>query len=76
MEDLVAGYEKKGCIEKVPRGTAWASPVFLVTKPGVPPTWSMVVDHRKLNGLTKPDHFPMPEIEEVLNRQEGPGSGV
>ena len=71
MKELVQGYEDKKWIEKVSRGTAWASPAFLVTKPGIPTTWRMVVDYRKLNTLTRPDHFPMPEIEEVLNRQEG-----
>jgi hypothetical protein len=31
--------------------------------------WRLVVDYRKLNKVTVDDHFPLPEIESLLNKQ-------
>jgi hypothetical protein len=30
--------------------------------------WRMCIDHRKLNKATKKDHFPLPFIDETLER--------
>jgi Reverse transcriptase (RNA-dependent DNA polymerase) len=42
------------------------SPSFIIPKsdPTVLPRW--VVDFRKLNNLTVPDHFPLPRIDDIL----------
>jgi hypothetical protein len=70
----------------------WVSPVHCVPKKGgltvvnneknelIPQRtltgWRMCIDYRKLNKATKKDHFPLPFIDEMLERfedQERPG---
>ncbi len=48
-----------------PSGSPWASPVVLVAKTdgGV----RLCVDYRRLNGITKPDPFPLPRIDELID---------
>ena len=63
---------------------SWASPVHVVLKKGgftvirnerneLIPTrtvtgWRVCIDYRKLNTLTKKDHFPLPFIDQMLDR--------
>ena len=65
----------------------WMSPVQVVPKKGgvtvVPnekneliPTrrvivWRMCIDHRKLNEATRKDHFPLPFMDQMLERLAG-----
>ena len=67
--------------------SAWVSPVQVVPKKGgitvVPnknneliPTrtvtgWRMCIDYRKLNAATRKDHFPLPFIDQMLERLAG-----
>ena len=64
----------------------WVSPVQVVPKKGgmtviennknelipqqIVTGWRMCIDYRKLNAVTKKDHFPLPFINEMLERLE------
>ena len=48
-----------------PCDSAWSTcPVLAPKKDG---TWRMAVDYRGVNGVTRPDEFPVPRIDDVLD---------
>ena len=67
--------------------SSWVSPVHVVPKKGgftvirnekneLIPTrivtgWKVCIDHRKLNTATRNDHFPLPFIDQMLDRFAG-----
>ncbi|KAL1545422.1 hypothetical protein AAHA92_22151 [Salvia divinorum] len=75
-----------GIIYSIP-DSEWVSPVHMVPKkPGIQvvindrnelvPTrlvtgWRMCIDYRKLNAATRKDHFPLPFIDQMLERLAG-----
>jgi len=44
----------------------WASPIFLVPKSDG--TLQLCTDFRKINAVTVPDPFPIPRVEDLLER--------
>ena len=49
--------------------SAWAAPVVLVEKKNG--ELRICIDYRKLNSITKKDSFPMPRIDETLDKLHG-----
>jgi hypothetical protein len=65
----------------------WVSPIHVVPKKAgltirvndrgesiptrTPTSWRVCVDYRKLNAATKKDHFPLPFIDQILERLAG-----
>ena len=50
----------------VPSASAWSSPCVLVPKPDNTPRFCN--DYRKVNLVTKPDSFPLPRMEDCIDR--------
>ena len=64
VKDEVRRMLELGVIE--PSNSAWSSPIVLVPKPDG--TWRFCNDFRKLNEISKYDAYPMPRIDELIER--------
>ena len=62
LRQEIANMEKDGIIRK--STSPWASPVVIVDKKDG--TYRICIDYRKLNKVTKPDAFPLPRIDDML----------
>ncbi|KAL7852048.1 hypothetical protein SRHO_G00178330 [Serrasalmus rhombeus] len=50
----------------VPINSPWCSPCLLVPKPDT--TYRFCTDYRKVNAITVPDSFPLPRMEDCVDR--------
>ena len=55
------------------RSRPWASPMQMVSKKD---RLQLCVDYRKLHAVTRPDAFPMPRVEDLLDRRPVGGGGI
>jgi len=67
IQKYVESMKKQGVIEE--SQSPWSSPVVLVKKPDG--SWRFCADYRKLNSVTEDDVYPLPVIEDALQRLEG-----
>lgn len=63
IENIIADMESQGVIEM--SKSPWNSPMFLVPKKGG--ELRPVVDFRKVNSMTLPDRYPIPNLYELLS---------
>ena len=59
--------ERMGLCQKAP--SPWASPLHLVSKPDG--TWRPCGDYRRLNLVTEPDHYPLPNMADLTSNLHG-----
>ena len=52
-----------------PSSSAWASPLHMVRKPNG--EWRPCGDYRRLNGITKPDRYPVPHVHDFVAQLNG-----
>src|SRR5690348_1601280 len=52
-----------------PGNCAWTSPWIVVKR--TDGSWRMAVDYRCLNNVTKPDLYPIPSIEDIIDNLDG-----
>ncbi|KFD67383.1 hypothetical protein M514_20419, partial [Trichuris suis] len=53
-----------------PSSSSWASPLHMVPKKQ-PGTWRPCGDYRKLNNVTKPDRYPIPNLNDFASQLHG-----
>ncbi len=53
-----------------PSKSSWASAIHITKKKG-PEKWRVCGDYRALNSITKPDHYPVPNIADFNIRLDG-----
>ena len=64
LEEEIKTLLREGIIE--PSNSQWAFPAILVPKPGG--AVRLCIDYRKLNKVTIPDKFPIPLIDDLVDR--------
>jgi len=62
----IATLKEQGIIEDAPSDTTWAAPIVVVKK--ADGGWRLCTDFRKLNAVTEPDPFPLPRIDDLLDK--------
>jgi hypothetical protein len=67
LKDAVKDLMDRGLVKK--GWSPWLAPMMVVPKPDG--GWRTVIDYRGLNSQTLPDSYPMPLIEEIINRLQG-----
>lgn len=64
VKEELAYMEEIGAVE--PGQSDWSSPVVLVPKPDK--SWRLCIDYRKVNQVTRTDAFPIPRLEDCIDR--------
>ncbi|CAC5380842.1 unnamed protein product [Mytilus coruscus] len=64
MENQIQDLLKHNIIEK--SNSDWLSPVVMIPKKNTG-TWRLAIDYRKVNKVTVPMNFPLPQIESVFD---------
>ena len=65
LDELLA----KGYIR--PSSSPYAAPCLMVPKPNNPKELRLVIDYRRLNGLTVRNRFPLPDIQQMFDDMQG-----
>ena len=68
LGDLLRKLQREGIIR--PSSSNWAAPILLVPKK-VAGQYRLCVDYRRLNEVVKSDNYPLPRIDDLLDRLEG-----
>ena len=74
VAETVQSWLQKGIIVEAPVGCSWNSPLLVVSKKdleGKPTKHRVCLDPRPINDLLPDDRFPIPLIEEMLERTAG-----
>ena len=64
QKEQIVDLLEKGLIR--PSSSPWGSPVLFVSKPDG--TWQMCIDYRELNDRTRKNTYPIPRVQECLDR--------
>ena len=88
VKDEILKWLNAGIIYPI-SNSPWVSPVHVVPKKAgitvttndkdeelqtrLPMKWRVCIDYRKLNAATKKDHFPLPFIDQILDKLSGQG---
>ena len=65
LREQLAELLELGLIE--PSASPFGAAVMIIPKPHQPNKFRMVIDYRRLNALTVPDKFPLPDIGEIID---------
>ena len=68
LKDLLDKLQNEGIIR--PSSSEWSAPIILVPKK-TPGQYRLVVDYRALNDIIKKDNYPLPRVDDLLDRLEG-----
>ena len=88
VKDKILKWLNEGIIYPI-SNSPWVSPVHVVPKKAgiivrtndkgeeiqtrLTTKWRVYIDYRKLNAATKKDHFPLPFIDQILDKLSGQG---
>ena len=66
VKEEIATLMELGIVEDAPSDTTWVAPVVVVKK--ADGGWRLCTDFRRLNSVTEPDPFPLPQIDDLLDK--------
>ena len=66
VKEEIATLKEQGIVEDAPSDTTWAAPIVVVKK--ADGGWRLCTDFRKLNSVTEPDPFPLPRVDDLLDK--------
>jgi len=66
VKDEIEILKKQGIVEDALSDCSWTAPIVVVKK--ADGGWHLCTDYRKLNASTEPDPFPLPRIDDLLDK--------